>query len=113
MIWSVTITEHWATEGVVTHPEIRRTSVEIELQGLGRGADVDLAQILGVVLLVLGSNLTTLAVGVSLDKLGLAADTTASSDIGVGKATLGDGCGVLVWARLGGLEAETVHEVDW
>lgn len=79
---------------------------------MGRGADLNLTQVLGVVLLVLSGNLASLAVGGGPDKLLLVTDTTAPGDVGVGKATLVDCCGMLVWTGLGGLKAEAVEEVD-
>lgn len=42
----------------------------------------------------------------------LAAKASTSGDIGVGEATLVDAGSMLVWARLCGLETETVHEVN-
>lgn len=96
----------------VTYPKIRGASVEVQLQSLGRSANLNLTKILRVVLLVFRSHLAGLAISGSFNELVLAAKAATAGNIGVSKATLVKMGSVVVGTRLCGLEAEAVQEID-
>lgn len=98
-----------------TYPKVGRASVEVKHDLLGRSADQDFTEVHGVILLVLGSDFAGVRViwpAGLLDQLVVHADTAALGDDRLGKATLVQAFLMKVWARLGGIEAETVHQID-
>jgi hypothetical protein len=101
-----------------THPEISRSGIKVKVQSLCWGPNRNWAEILGVILLVFCRDLASLSVvSRSCSTLSLYKNLVRSSLAAklMQKAVvtrLGHLVLLEVWARLGGLEAPFVQEMD-
>ncbi len=103
--------------GNITYPEISRSGIKIEIECLCWCTNLNWAEILRVVLLVLRSDLASLSISLSSTVLPLHKNTVSLRlAANLMKETMVASLGHLVllevWTRLGRLEAPFLKEVD-